>query len=116
MNLDEYIQDEWLDFPVNKINTECGEEFARWMARNQGNAFLLAISSESIQQAQLELSCALLSDDELNILRKSENLMRAIHVEFRDILLDAIGNFHNSFDSEEEEKFESISFDSERML
>ena len=116
MTLDEYIQDEWLDFPVNKIDTECGQWFAQWMSKNEGDAYILAMSSLSIISCQMDLSSALINEHETEIKRATKDLKVAICVEFRDILLDAIGNFHNSFDSEEEEKFESISFDSERML
>jgi len=115
-SLDSYITTEWLDYPTSKIDSDDGEEFAKWLIKNDGDEYFLIVADESIVEIQNQLQIFKILGDAIKIENAEMDLKQLIDIVFKESLVSAIEAYRNSYDEQEEMQLESISFDNQRMM
>lgn len=96
--LNQYIKDQWLDYPVSKVDIGDGYTFARWMKENCNDDYEEIIHKES-EEAGFAFLDALVDGKSLH--SPVQEYTKYIGVLFRDLLKDKIKDVGSQVEAED---------------
>lgn len=116
MNLDTYIEEEWLDYPISKISLSDGVEFAIWLAANDEDEYADMMDDVDVEEYKEALLLKALGKN----VEYFENIKTLAEMAWTDYLKSSIQDYKNTFEDEstreEDERDEAESYDRQRLM